>query len=88
MYLTLCKGSPAGVAAFRRNNLAQAHKRLQESKRARHYPENIVPRLLRRQCWAESELHQGHSEPAFTYAEEGMQASEGINDRWCKRHHS
>ena len=33
---------------------------------------------------AELELHQGHSETAFTYAEEGMQASEGINDRWCK----
>ncbi|MBA2393125.1 MAG: tetratricopeptide repeat protein [Ktedonobacteraceae bacterium] len=74
----------AGVVAFRRNNLTQAYRRLQESKELAALAGEQRTQALAAAMLAELELHQGHSEAALTYAQEGMQASEEINDRWCK----
>ncbi len=74
----------AGVVAFRRNDLAQTHKRLQESKELAALAADHRTQALAAAMLAELELHQGHSEVALTYAEEGMRASEGMDDRWCK----
>lgn len=74
----------AGVIAFMRNDLALARRRLEESKESAAIAEERRIQGLSLAMLAQLELHQGKSDMALIYAEEGMQAIEGIDDRWCK----
>ncbi len=74
----------AGTIAFMHNNLALTQVRLVECKEIAAIAGEHRTWALSAAMLARLELHQGKSEAAFAYAEEGMKAIEETEDRWCR----
>jgi predicted ATPase/DNA-binding CsgD family transcriptional regulator len=74
----------AGIIASLRHELARAHQHLTESAMFAASTGNPIVEALSYGMLAQLELHQGNYDRAWHYAEEGMQAVEGCNDRWCR----
>jgi DNA-binding CsgD family transcriptional regulator/tetratricopeptide (TPR) repeat protein len=74
----------AGIIASSRHELALARERLTESALFAATIEQPIIRALSYGMLAQLELHQGSYDRAWEYAEEGMHALEGNEDRWCR----
>ncbi len=74
----------AGIQASLRHEQTRAKQRLTESAMFAASTGNSIVQALSYGMLAQLELHQGNYDRAWHYVEEGMQASEGCDDRWCR----
>ncbi len=74
----------AGIIASSRHELALARERLTASALFAAAIEQPIIQALSYGMLAQLELHQGNYDRAWEYAEEGMHALEGNEDRWCR----